>query len=166
MGVRAVPYAAAHRSAISHRAGATMSAASPESRHIVVLIHGIRTQAPWAEMVAGILRQQCHVEVVPLRYGYFDLFRFLSPVLTRRKPVNRILRELRIVRATYPDSKISVIAHSFGTYALCQALAQPDIRIERLILCGSVVHSEFRWDQHTAQLIDIDKVPVLNDCGT
>ncbi len=137
--------------------------ASPEPPHIVVLLHGIRTQAPWAEMVAALLRAHCQVEaVVPLRYGYFDLLRFLSPVYTRRKPVERIVRELRDIRTQYPQGQISVIAHSFGTYAICQALAEPDIRLARLLLCGSIVRSDFRWDRHTAQLPET----VLNDCGT
>jgi tetratricopeptide (TPR) repeat protein len=139
-----------------------MSTESPAPNHVVVLIHGIRTQAPWSEMVADILAQQCGVEVIPLRYGYFDLFRFLSPLLTRRRPVTRILRELRDVQRLYPQSQISVIAHSFGTYALCQALAETDIRLERLVLCGSIVSQEFRWDKHTAQI----NARVLNDCGT
>jgi tetratricopeptide (TPR) repeat protein len=139
-----------------------MSAGSPAPRHVVVLLHGIRTQAPWAEMVANILAQQCGVEVIPLRYGYFDLVRFLSPLLTRRRPVTRILRELRDVQRLYPQSPISVIAHSFGTYALGQALAETDIRLERLVLCGSIIPQEFRWDRHAAQI----NARVLNDCGT
>jgi len=113
-------------------------------------------------MAAEILAQQCGVEVIPLRYGYFDLFRFLSPVFTRRRPVTRILRELRDIQRLYPQSQISVIAHSFGTYALCQALAETDIRLERLVLCGSIVSQEFRWDKHAAQI----NARVLNDCGT
>lgn len=138
-------------------------AASGEPAHIVVLLHGIRTHGPWAEMVAALLREHCQVEaVVPLRYGYFDLLRFLSPVLTRRKPVERIVRELRDIRSAYPQGKISVIAHSFGTYAICQALKHPDIRLARLVLCGSIVRPDFRWDRHTAQL----PATVLNDCGT
>ena len=138
-------------------------AASTEPAHIVVLLHGIRTQAPWAEMVAALLREHCQVAVVvPIRYGYFDLLRFLSPVLTRRKPVERILRELRAMRSRFPEGKISVIAHSFGTYAICEALAEPDIRLERLVLCGTIVRRDFRWDRHTAQLPET----VLNDCGT
>ena len=79
-----------------------MSAGSSAPNHVVVLIHGIRTQAPWAEMAADILAQQCGVKVIPLRYGYFDLCRFLSPLFTRRRPITRILRELRDIQGLYP----------------------------------------------------------------
>lgn len=139
-----------------------MSDDSPAPTHVVVLIHGIRTQAPWTETVAEIVAHQCDATVIPLRYGYFDLFRFLSPVFTRRRPVRRILRELRDIQRLYPHSQISVIAHSFGTYALCQALQEPDMRLNRLVLCGCIVSPDFHWDQHAAQI----NARVLNDCGT
>ena len=88
----------------------------------VVLIHGIRTQATWAEMVAKTLRTEVNVEVTPLRYGYFDVFRFVSPFFTRTRPVEKISRELRRIFTKVPQEKVLVIAHSFGTYIIAKIL--------------------------------------------
>jgi hypothetical protein len=57
---------------------------------------------------------------------------------------------------------LSVIAHSFGTYAIGKILKEnPDIRLHRLILCGAILPSEFRWDQipHSVE------TEIINDCG-
>lgn len=83
--------------------------------HVVVLIHGIRTQAEWAEMVAQTL-SEIGATCQPVRYGFFDLFSFIFPFWTRRRPIKRVLRELYDVQANNRDADISIVAHSFGTY--------------------------------------------------
>jgi len=135
----------------------------PAVKPIVVLIHGIRTHASWAEMVAAVTEPACGVRVIPLRYGYFDVFRFLCPFFTRNAPIQRIVRELRDIRADNPTSEISVIAHSFGTYALVKALAEREVRLHRVILCGCIVAEDFRRADYRSQLGADD---ILNDCGT
>jgi hypothetical protein len=133
------------------------------AKEVIVLIHGIRTQAAWVEMVAGVLERELSVEVQPIRYGFFDTLRFLSPWFTRQAPIERVIRELRDIRSDYPNANISAICHSFGTYALVEALKQPDIKLSRLILCGCIVTDQFRRAGHKAQLgPDL----ILNDCGT
>ncbi|MCI0535500.1 MAG: alpha/beta hydrolase [Verrucomicrobiales bacterium] len=134
-----------------------------EGKTIVVLIHGIRTHASWAEMVAAVVEPACGVKVIPLRYGYFDVFRFLCPFFTRSAPIQRIVRELRDIRADNPTTEISVIAHSFGTYALVKALAEREVRLHRVILCGCIVSEDFRRADYRAQLGPDD---IVNDCGT
>lgn len=137
---------------------------SGQSTHVVVLIHGIRTHASWGEMVAAVLESKCDVRVIPIKYGYFDLFRFLCPILTRSSPIRKIRRELRAVRSLYPNAEISVIAHSFGTYALFKSLLERDIKLHRVILCGSIISAKkFQRLDYASQLSsDI----ILNDCGT
>jgi hypothetical protein len=129
---------------------------------VVVLIHGIRTHASWAEMVAQRIRTNIgsHVEII--KYDYYDLFSFLCPILTRRAPIEKISIELEDIQKQYPDARISVIAHSFGTYALMEALKRVDIRLGRVVLCGSVLETSFRKG-------DIKNLPppvaVLNECS-
>jgi hypothetical protein len=130
---------------------------------IIVLIHGIRTHASWAEMVAAILEPACSAKVIPIKYGYLDVFRFLFPLYTRRAPVQRILRELRDIRSDNPNSRISVVAHSFGTYAIVKALLEREIVLDRLIFCGCIVRNNFRRADYKAQL---SSDLILNDCGT
>jgi pimeloyl-ACP methyl ester carboxylesterase len=129
----------------------------------VVLIHGIRTQAGWAEMVASLLREKCNLTVTPIRYGYFDVFRFLIPGSTRSRPVEIVSRELRsILRKNQPE-RVLVIAHSFGTYIVSKLLSEnPDITIGGLILCGSVISEDFRWDINHRS---VHLSRIVNDCG-
>lgn len=130
--------------------------------HMVVLIHGIRTQAEWAEMVAQTLSEIGAI-CQPVRYGFFDLFRFIFPFWTRRGPIKRVLRELYDIQANNRDADISIVAHSFGTYALMKCLEQPGLSLHRIILCGSIVSNDFRRALLRAKLSDD---PILNDCGT
>lgn len=131
--------------------------------HVVILLHGIRTQAPWFEKVASVLRRTKGLEVFPIRYGYFDAIKFLCPVLTRSGPAKDVEREIRMIRFAHPAATVSVLSHSFGTYTICRVLYDnPDIRIDRLVLCGSVVRQRFHWDRISEQI----RGRVLNDCGT
>jgi len=130
---------------------------------IVALVHGIRTRATWAEMVARIVREELGYDVQPIRYGYFDLIRFLSPFFTRTAPINRIKENLLDLRDKHPNRTINVIAHSFGSYAIAKAIEDPTIRLGKIIFCGSIVPEGFRKARFNSQLSDSD---ILNDCGT
>jgi pimeloyl-ACP methyl ester carboxylesterase len=104
------------------------------------------------------------VKVLPVRYDYFDIFRFLLPGWLRRGPITRLEQQIRTARQSYPHSPISVIAHSYGTYAIVKLLAQhADIDLHWLILCGSIVPTSYRWE-HVAHRIA--KRPVINECGS
>src|SRR4051794_22127150 len=113
--------------------------------HIVLLVHGIRTEAPWAEMVKNVLESSPHIyRAVPIGYGYFDAIRFLVPGPWRKKPTARFVREWNELRANYPQAHISVLAHSFGTYAVTRALDEnPHVSLKRLCLCGGIVPISF-----------------------
>lgn len=49
------------------------------------------------------------------------------------------------------DTKISVIAHSFGTYIIGAYLAgfedKPPVNFETIILTGSILSEEYDWDK-------------------
>jgi pimeloyl-ACP methyl ester carboxylesterase len=115
-------------------------------------------------MVKSIFEDRAGMIVQPVKYGFFDTFRFLMPFATRHKPVERFIREYRDIKLKYPDAQVSVLAHSFGTYVVTKALRQEtDIVLDRVILCGCIVEESFRVAPLRAQLGD---QPVVNDCGT
>ncbi len=92
-----------------------------------------------------------------------NAFAFWFPIITRRFAIRHIVNELRDVRTQYPNHKISVVAHSFGTYAITKILQkEPDINLYRLILCGSIVKKRYRWDS----LARYPAGGVQNLCGT
>lgn len=133
------------------------------STHVVALVHGIRTQGQWAELVQDVLEADAGVMVEPIKYGYLDLFRFVCPIVTRRAAVEEVHQKLLAIREYHPGSDLSVVAHSFGTYVIASILlANPFLRVRRLIFCGSIVRRKYPW-AHVAHKIAERKV--VNDCG-
>jgi hypothetical protein len=91
-----------------------------------------------------------------------NAFRFWFPLWTRDAPVRNLLWRIRSARDRSSSAKMSVIAHRFGTYAIGNILRDnPDIRLHRLILCGAILPSNFRWDQIQRSV----ETPIINDCG-
>src|SRR3954471_10104571 len=93
---------------------------------VVLLIHGIRTQAEWQPMVRDVISVPDRIEVVPIKYDYFDAARFWFPFWTRRGPIARVEAQIRVAlqkyRKIHPKAKLSIIAHSFGTYIVGRIL--------------------------------------------
>jgi hypothetical protein len=135
---------------------------SKPSKKLILLIHGIRTQAEWHEMVIPILKEK-GTTVVPIKYGYFNAFSFWFPFFTRRGPIDEILWKIEDAIDNYADqdTELLIIAHSFGTYAISQILKEkPTIRPKRMILCGSIIAENFHWDRLP------NRPEIINECGS
>jgi hypothetical protein len=133
--------------------------------HYVVLIHGIRTTAGWQEMMRDELSTLSGVVVKRLGYGWLDVVRFWLP-WTRRRPINllrsRIIDVIKVARADHPGAALSVVAHSFGTYALAEVLRSNELIVfHRVVLCGSVLPVEFEWERFEHQVTG----GIVNDVG-
>ena len=129
---------------------------------VVALIHGIRTYATWQELVRHRLDQCGSTTTYSIGYGYLDAFRFWCP-FTRKTPIERILKELRGIQMKHRNDKVCVIAHSFGTYIVSKILLQhPDVQLDRLLFCGSVIPENFGWDN----IANFPSGGVVNDCGS
>jgi hypothetical protein len=136
---------------------------APYPKIVIALIHGIRTCATWQELVRYQLDQCKSTITYPIGYGYYDAFRFWCPFFTRKQPIDRILNELRGIQMKHRNDKVCVIAHSFGTYIISQILLdQSDVQFDRLLLCGSVIPEDFRWDK----IVNLPVDGVVNDCGS
>ncbi len=132
-----------------------------QEKTIVVLIHGIRTFAEWQDKVKNEFSQDLHISVVAIGYDYFDLLRFWCPLFFRNAPIRRVEQQLRNITSENNHAKLVVVAHSFGTYIISNILRfSPDIRIERLLLCGSIIKTDWRWD-----LVPQRPKLILNDVG-
>ncbi|MEZ6134184.1 MAG: hypothetical protein R3C53_04645 [Pirellulaceae bacterium] len=134
--------------------------------HLVFLVHGIRDRAPWQAALQTALENDSF-KICQCGYGYFDVVRFWWPGRTRQVPIALVERQIRgyIARAKrkYDDVKISVIAHSFGTYIVSRILEEAtDLHWERIVFCGAIVPEDFRWDKVDRQ---VDPEHVVNDVG-
>ncbi|MGV3628493.1 MAG: hypothetical protein ACO1PN_12505, partial [Betaproteobacteria bacterium] len=129
-------------------------------KKLVILVHGIRTRALWQKRIAPQLRS-ADVVVEAIGYQYFNVFEFLSPVGTRGNAIASIRWRLEKALVDYPDHELILLAHSFGTYCVANILqSTPGIKPALVILCGSVVSEDFRWDLLRQQ------PRVVNECGT
>ncbi|MCR5864038.1 serine/threonine-protein kinase [Aquincola sp. J276] len=118
----------------------------------VVALHGIRTQAAWQRAFSEVAaRSGLRPLVDRWNFGYFSVFRFLSPwsriakVRWFRETYQREFRDALVEgRAKLP----SIVAHSFGTYILGNALLRyPYLRFDKVLLCGSILPMSFPWDR-------------------
>lgn len=113
-------------------------------RKIVISVHGIRTRGAWQKELAPVISGNGWI-YFPLDYGFFNIFQFAIPSL-RRKKIKWFDKEYTAITTRYPDIIPSVVAHSNGTYIVANALKQlEDIKIDKLILCGSIIRQDFDW---------------------
>ena len=118
-------------------------------------------------MVKGRLAIPDKVIVHPIGYGYFDVLRFWFPFRTRNKPIERVHEEIQAAPQKYeklrPNAKLSIIAHSFGTYVVGEILKRDfTLQLHRLILCGSVLPQDFPWNHLQGRFNDEN---TINECG-
>lgn len=138
----------------------------------VLVLHGIRDFGSWQTSVKRVIEDET-IKVFTVKYGRFGLLRFISPRIPidfTRKPIRRLQEEYANALSQYPGARISVIAHSFGTYVLAEFLKNnPHVRIYRVVLCGSVISQEFPWSRVQLQFGDSTNTAkeefVINDCG-
>jgi pimeloyl-ACP methyl ester carboxylesterase len=131
---------------------------SRTKRKLVLLLHGIRDQAQWMDMVKERLESPL-VHVQPLGFDYYDAARFMTGIGVEGV-IKRVLASIRHAKADHVGAELIIIAHSFGTYVVARILKEePDIRCSRAIFCGSVVPRAFRFDM-------VPHCPkIINDCG-
>lgn len=135
---------------------------------LVLLLHGIRTRAWWQGALSAFLERETGATVIPIKYGRFDLIRFLLPFrFSKKSTVLRIERSIEDALHQYPHSEVTIIAHSFGTYALSEILINnPRIRLRRVVLCGAIIRKNFPWDRLYSQFSEISKrKTIINECG-
>lgn len=137
------------------------SAAPPPP--VVITVHGIRDNALWQQEIRDTL-SHCGFKVIPTNYGRFDLFRFLFPLkYFRRKATAKVLIQINIAFHQYPDSNVSVIAHSFGTYIVGNIIKENfNIKFDKIIFCGSILPYDFPFQDYLGRFTP----DILNEVGT
>jgi len=131
--------------------------------HVVILVHGIRTQALWQNELRKTLERADFV-VQPTNYGYLDLVRFLVPWQIFAGPaIREITSQVRHTLAMHRGADCSIIAHSFGTFVVAMMLRDnTDLEFRKIIFCGSVVSHDFRFENYRKRFDE----PLINEVGT
>lgn len=140
-----------------------------ERRKVVFMLHGIRTYAAWQRAFAELASTYgWNCRTSRWNFGYFSTLKFVTPWQRRAK--------VEWFRETYRDEladhevelsdedRPCIVAHSFGTYILGNALLSYDyLRFDKVILCGSILPPDFPW----STIFDRGQVrAVRNEFGT
>jgi hypothetical protein len=151
--------------------------APPRYTQWLLLVHGMNTKGLWQEYLAFDigLWQGRNVPTFVHKYGWI-VFGVMLP--RRRTALKRRLQD-RIVELSKEPPKFNlgakpdVVCHSFGTWLVGHALRdqlvnvtagrQPDFRLGRVILTGSILRPDFEWQRLQAAGLVED---VLNHYGT
>jgi hypothetical protein len=131
--------------------------------HVVILVHGIRTDAPWQNTLRFDLEKQ-GIRVELTNYGWFGLSRFLVPFrFIREIAINRVWNQVKDICQLYPNAKTSFLAHSFGTYIVANILSKDSsLKAFRVVFCGSVVRYDFPFHEVSERFLP----PIINEVGS
>ncbi|WP_201491299.1 alpha/beta hydrolase family protein [Pseudomonas paracarnis] len=133
---------------------------SADSR-ILVLIHGIRTDGAWQRDVQREFLGVPNLQVHDLGYDVVTGMQLAGPF--RAGPINKIVRDIRKLKDEEPLARISVIAHSFGTYVVSRILEDhPDISFDKIVLSGCLIKRSYPWDRNARNM---RKSSIINDVG-
>lgn len=145
------------------RPGERADAPGAAGAHIVVLVHGIRTRAPWYVTVRDAL-QNAGYPTELTNYGRYDLFRFLLPVpFFKAWAARDVETDIRAAIAHHQAKSVSIIAHSFGTYVTAWIVKRRfDLKFRHVIFCGSVVKARFPFEQLRERI----EGTIVNEVGT
>ena len=131
---------------------------------VIVLVHGILTFAEWQPKLKAEFKE-AGLETALTNFGLFDLIKFLMPgMLFRKKMIDKVKAQLDSVREHNPNARISILAHSFGSYIVAEMIAKvPNIKVHRLVFCGSIVPFDHPFIHQIGHRITDC---VVNDVGT
>lgn len=137
-----------------------------DTERLFISVHGIRTLGHWQNTLEEtVLNNTNDVIFKKYRYNYYSALQLLIP-RSRSKIIDDFSKKLTEMVCEYPNSKITLIAHSFGTYITIKALeAIPvdlSLNIERVVLVSSVLQPNYDWSylnmKHNIESIN-------NECG-
>lgn len=123
------------------------------SRGVIFGLHGIRTHAGWHRTLYEVLGNYAwQVRTERWTFGHFSIVKFLSPWARTAKVQwfrEVYLDEKKDRRVQLSErSEPSIVAHSFGTYILGNAMLKYDwLKFDKIILCGSILPVDFPWDK-------------------
>ncbi|MHA6183446.1 hypothetical protein [Pseudomonas mohnii] len=129
---------------------------------MLISVHGIRTYGGWqASLIEVVKKYSRSFDFVEVKYGYLDLFYFFAP-WSRKKKAAEIGRRLAILIEENQDKRILIVAHSFGSVILSEAvkLIGNSSRLGAVIICGSPLSEKTDID-HIVRAADL----TVNECG-
>ncbi len=142
---------------------ASQKASKLRKDKLLLTIHGIRTHGKWQAGLNEEVRKYSRSFVpVEVKYGFFDLLSFSIPWLRNRK-AKQAADQVKQILKEHSEKEISIVAHSFGSLVLSQALKDHKLLspVKHVILCGSPLPHKYCLN-HIVESSEI----TVNECGT
>jgi hypothetical protein len=127
------------------------NAAQSRIKSILIFYHGLRDNQDLGESpdlaVASMFGSRTDLLISRESPPYVPLFSFLFDIIGRREASVRWLADKYVrLKADYPDAKISIIAHSQGSFAAGAVSARyAALKFENVVLGGSLLPHAFEW---------------------
>ncbi|MCB1418840.1 MAG: hypothetical protein KDJ74_07485 [Notoacmeibacter sp.] len=133
-----------------------------ETKHLIVLIHGINTRAKWLYYTKEILEKEGFI-VEFAGYGVFSVAQFLLPFnYFRNKAIDRVRSRINSAVKIHKPSYTSIIAHSFGSFVAAKLICSDEIKFHRVVFCGSVISIDHPFHSH----LDKFTSPIVNEVAS
>ena len=119
---------------------------------MVVLVHGILSMGVWHSNIKrelkanGLLAESTNA-------GLVQLPAFILPLdWLRNKPVDKVWRDIQTIKNANSKCRISILAHSFGTFIVSRLFEREDqFGVERIAFCGSIAPEGYAFPVGTAR---------------
>lgn len=124
----------------------------------LVLIHGVLSDGSPFDEMAKRFKNECHLKKINLKISVIKYGKLLLSVgripFVRRIVSDYIGARLAVYTYKYPNAKTVVIAHSFGTWAIGEAIKRlfKEFRVDVLILVGSVISMGYDWSKYNIKV--------------
>jgi O-acetyl-ADP-ribose deacetylase (regulator of RNase III) len=141
-------------------------------KHGVVLLHGIRTAAGWRMRIGDEIRDaDSGLTPIPIGYGFFNILCFIFPGPWRQAAAETVWKKMNVVFENPNLDRVSIVAHSFGTWITGYLLKHKNLKFHRVLFCGAILDTRYDWPSAAAKISGPTFHPnpvarVINDCGT
>ena len=114
-------------------------------KKLIFSLHGIWATGDWQKKLSTLITSlDISCVYLPWDYGYK-----LTPFFGKKqiKEFHNYYNQMLTSYGTN-DNELIVIAHSFGTHILKEALlSYPEIKFDKIILLGNIIEKDFNWDK-------------------
>lgn len=131
---------------------------------VFILVHGVMTIGDWQERLQLELKKD-NRKIYPYEFNFYSAIK-ISNGISRRRKVKDFTAFFEQTLIENPNSKINIIAHSFGTYLTVKALEKCKLdnlsEVSNILLTGSVLRNDYNF---TPIINKYSIKNIINDCG-